>query len=87
MIRCREQLKGSYLLGMESVSARMNAIGKTRLLQKRLYDEQETIRRIECVTMEDIEKILPACLDPQNACTALVGRVGKQKAAFMKKLG
>lgn len=85
--RCREQLKGSYLLGMESVSSRMNAIGKTLLLQKRLYDEAETIRRIERVTMEDIEKILSACLDPQNACTALVGRVNRQKAALLKKLG
>jgi len=87
LVRCREQLKGSYLLGMESVSSRMNAIGKTLLLQKRLYDEQETIRRIERVTMEDIEAIVPACLDPQNACAALVGRVGKQKAALQKKLG
>jgi predicted Zn-dependent peptidase len=76
--RCRDQLKGSYLLGMESSSARMNALGKTLLLQKREYNEQETLRRIECVTMEDIERILPVCLDFQNASAALVGRLKKQ---------
>jgi predicted Zn-dependent peptidase len=84
--RCRDQLKGSYLLGMESSSSRMNALGKTLLLQKREYSEQETLRRIECVTMDDIERILPVCLDVQQASTALVGRVKKQKAALLEAL-
>ncbi len=84
--RCRDQLKGNYLLGMESTGARMNALGKTLLLQKREYNEQETIRKIECVTMEDIERIMPLCLDLNNASTALVGRVGKRKAALLETL-
>ncbi len=85
--RCRDQLKGSYLLGMESTSSRMNALGKVLLLQKREYNEQETIRRIECVTMEDIERIIPVCLDLSQASTALVGRLKKQKPALEKTLG
>ncbi len=86
LLRCRDQLKGSYLLGMESSGARMNALGKTLLLQKREYSEQETLRRIECVTMEDIERILPVCLDLTNASTALVGRVKKQKTALLEAI-
>ena len=85
-MRCRDQLKGSYLLGMESSGSRMNALGKTLLLQKREYSEQETLRRIECVTMEDIERILPVCLDLNQASTALVGRVKKQKNALLEVL-
>ena len=84
--RCREQLKGSYLLGMESSGAVMNALGKVLLLQKREYDESETLRRIECVTMEDIERILPVCLDFKNACTALVGRVGGRRGELERAL-
>ena len=84
--RSRDQLKGSYLLGMESSSARMNALGKTLLLQKREYSEQETLRRIECVTMDDIEQILPVCFDRNNASIALVGRVKKQEAALLKAI-
>ncbi len=84
--RSRDQLKGSYLLGMESSSARMNALGKTLLLQKREYSEQETLRRIECVTMDDIERILPVCFDRSNASIALVGRVKKQEAALLKAI-
>ncbi|MEA4912999.1 MAG: pitrilysin family protein [Christensenella sp.] len=86
LMRCRDQLKGSYLLGMESSGARMNALGKTLLLQKREYSEQETLRRIECVTMEDIERILPVCLNLSNASTALVGRVKKQKTALLEAI-
>lgn len=86
LMRCRDQLKGSYLLGMESSGSRMNALGKTLLLQKREYSEQETLRRIECVTMEDIERILPVCLDLNQASTALVGRVKKQKNALLEVL-
>jgi len=86
LMRCRDQLKGSYVVGMESSGARMNALGKTLLLQKREYSEQETLRRIECVTMEDIERILPVCLDLTNASTALVGRVKKQKSALLEAI-
>jgi predicted Zn-dependent peptidase len=74
LIRCREQLKGSYLMGMETSSAHMNAIGKELLLQKREYREEETLSRIECVTMDDILRILPVCLDPDHLCAAFVGR-------------
>ncbi len=84
--RCRDQLKGSHLLGMESSSAHMSALGKTLLLQKREYSEQETIRRIECVTMEDIERILPVCLNQDDASTALVGRLKKQTNALRELL-
>ncbi len=83
LARCRDQLKGSYLLGMESTGARMNALGRTLLLQKREYSERETLRRIECVTMDDIERILPVCLDLGQASAALVGRVDKRRDALL----
>ena len=82
LVRCREQLKGSYLLGMESSGAHMNAIGKVRLLQKREYNEAETLSRIECVKMEDIERIAGVCLDPANLTAAFVGRPEGKRAAL-----
>ena len=81
-LRCREQLKGSYILGMESSSAHMNTLGKVALLQNREYDEAETLRRIECVTMEDIRRIVPVVLDETNLCASLVGRVEGQQTAL-----
>lgn len=81
-LRCREQLKGSYLLGMESSSAHMNALGKVALLQNREYSEEETLRRIECVTIEDIRRIVPTVLDESNLCAAFAGRVETQREAI-----
>lgn len=72
--RCKEQLKGSYLLGMESSGAVMNAIGKVALLQNREYDEAETINSISCVKMEDVDEAIRYALDPKNFVAALVGR-------------
>lgn len=72
--RCKEQLKGSYLLGMESSGAVMNAIGKVALLQNREYDEARTLESIACVTMEDIASAIDFALDPKNFVAALVGR-------------
>ena len=81
-LRCREQLKGSYLLGMETSSAHMNALGKVALLQNREYSETETLRRIECVTMKDIRRIVPIVLNEENLCAAFAGRVETQQTAI-----
>ncbi len=84
LVRCREQLKGSWILGMESSGAHMNTIGKLALLQKRVYNEQDTLRRIEQVSEEDIQRILPLCLDTDNLSAAFVGRVESSAPALEK---
>ena len=77
--RCKDQLKGSYLLAQEGTSSRMNALGKTALLLDKLYSEGDTLRRIEGVTLEDINRILPMVLDIQNMSVVCVGRVKKRE--------
>ena len=85
-IRCREQLLGSYVLGMESSSAWMNAIGKVALLQNRAYNEKETLDRIAGVTMEDVERTVAYALNEENLVAALVGRVGPHEEKFREIL-
>lgn len=87
LVRCREQLKGSYLMGMESTHAHMNALGKVMLLQKREYNEAETLRQIECVTMDDIDRILSVCMNTDNLCTAVIGRVECNREKLERLLG
>jgi len=77
--RSKNQLKGSYLLAQEGTSSRMNALGKAELLLNRLYSEEETIQRIERVTMENIEEIIHHAIDFNNLTAVCVGRVNKQK--------
>ncbi len=82
--RSRDQLKGSYLLSQEGTSSRMNALGKAQLLLNRLYSEEETIKRIEAVTMEDVRDITRKVLDLEQLSLVCVGRMGKQEKEIRK---
>ena len=64
------------MLGQESTSARNNAIGKMELLRGKVYSEEEIMRRIEGITMEDVQAILPKVLDANEMCASAVGRMG-----------
>ena len=81
-VRCREQMKGNYLLGMESTGALMNAIGRTELLQGRQYDAEDTLRRISDVSMEDVRRCIAEYLRPDRICAAIVGRTKGKRREF-----
>ncbi|MDD3401568.1 MAG: pitrilysin family protein [Eubacteriales bacterium] len=85
-LRCKQQLKGSFILGMESTSAHMNAIGKSLLLQNKEYSQEATISGIECVTIEDVEKIIPMLFSSARFAAAIVGRVDNQCEDMQKEL-
>ena len=74
-IRARQQLKGSYLLSMESTMAHMSALGKTALLLDREYDLNGTLNRIECVTMEEVRRAAGTLFTPEAAAFCAVGRL------------
>ena len=74
-VRAKQQLKGSYLLGMESTMAHMSAIGKTMLLFGKEYDLETTLNRIECVTIEAVKDAAKSLLSPEAASFCAVGRV------------
>lgn len=78
--RAKEQLKGSYMLGQESSSARSGAIGRSMLLLGAAREEEEVLSRIEAVRMEDVEAILPLVLDESRMTGTLVARKVAQKA-------
>lgn len=63
------------MLGQESTSARNNAIGKMELLRGRVYSEEEIMQRIENISMDDVQAILPRVLDANAMCASAVGRV------------
>ena len=74
-LRARQQLRGSYLLGMESTMEHMNALGKTALLMHKEYDLSATLNRIESVTMEAVNKAAETLFTPEAAAFCAVGRL------------
>lgn len=71
--KSREQLKGGYILGLESASSRMSNIGRSELLLRRVHSEDEVIAKINSVTMEDVQRVVKALLHHPNAAS-VVGR-------------
>ena len=71
--RAKEQLKVSYVLGLESSSSRMSAIGRSKLLRGKAVDPQDVIRKIEAVTKEDVERVTREMFSKDCAASA-VGR-------------
>ena len=69
----KEQLKVSYVLGLESSSSRMSSIGRSMLLRGRAVDPDDVVKMIEAVTKEDVERVVRRVFS-QPCAAAAVGR-------------
>lgn len=75
------QFKGSIYLGNESVSSRMNRLGRSLMYQKRVVMPDELIARLESITLEQI-KALAAKLFMSNKMALLaLGEVEEEPLA------
>jgi len=73
-LMAKDQLKVSYILGLESSSSRMSSIGRSKLLRGKAVDPQDVVRKIEAVTKGDVERVIRRVF--ANSCAASV--VGRQ---------
>lgn len=84
--RCKRQLKRSFILGMESSSAHMNAIGKALLANEEEYSIQETLRRIDDVTQESVHDLIPRVFASGKMTFASVGRLEKLRNGLIEQV-
>ncbi len=68
----KEQVKSSYIFGLENVNSRMFGIGKNKLLLDRVYTAEEVLAGFDAVTREDILDAASVIGDFQNYCGASV---------------
>ncbi len=54
----KEQLKGNYILSLESISSKMLSNGESILLNNKIKDEDEIIEHINSVNMEQVKAII-----------------------------
>ena len=79
----KAQLRGGYVLGLESSSGRMQSIGRGLLLMNRLRDPEETLGKIDAVTMDGVMEIARRVLSaPPSAAI-----VGKDAKRYLEKIG
>lgn len=71
--RSKEQLKGNYILGLESTSSRMTSIGKSELLLGKVISPQEIASKIDKIELEDIISVVNKIFDKSKYNIAYVG--------------
>jgi len=79
----KAQMRGAYVLGLESSSARMQTIGRNMLLQNRLYDPDERLRKIDGITRQDVRRVGEKVLLSIPSAAVL----GKGAERFIKQVG
>lgn len=76
--RAKEQLKGNYILGLESTGSIMSMLGKSLLLTNEIETLDEVIDSINSVKMEDINRMINLVFESNNFAVTLVGKVDKE---------
>lgn len=69
----KTQLRGGYLLGLESPGSRMQAMGRSLLLLEKTASPEETVARIDAVTQDAVMAAARRSLSVEP-CLAVVGR-------------
>ncbi len=72
--QAKEQLKGNFILGVESTSSKMNILGKSQTLLGKVIEEEETLARVDAVTLDSVMGIIPEVFDESKIFAALVGK-------------
>ncbi|WP_455543891.1 M16 family metallopeptidase [Intestinibacter sp.] len=70
----KEQLKGSYMLDLESTSSRMMSNGKNLLMRNKVDEEQDIIDYINAVEYDDVVKIIKKVFNPDKLGVCIVGK-------------
>ena len=70
----KEQLKGNYILSLESINSKMLAHGEAMLLNNKLKKEDEIIEHINVVNMEQVKDIINKVFNIENLAVCIVGK-------------
>ncbi len=71
LIRVKDQLKGSLLLGLESSSSRMSRIGKMEISLGKYVTLDEVISKIDRVSLTDLNRLIDTIFSESCCLTAL----------------
>ena len=71
-LSAKAQLRSGYVMGLESSSGRMQALGRSLLLHNRLRTPEEVLAKIDAVTLDSVHALARECLLSQPS-VAMVG--------------
>jgi predicted Zn-dependent peptidase len=77
--RAKQQIKGNYILGLESTSSRMSSIGRRELLYNEIQYPEEVIESINNVKKEDVLNVAAELFDIDSLSITFTGNLNKNK--------
>lgn len=86
--RARNQFRGSIVMAQESMSSRMNRMGKSEVYFNRVVPLEEVLAAIEAVTHDDLLRVAGRIFpeDPAGLTIAAVGPFKKKRASRSPKV-
>ncbi|OPZ91990.1 MAG: Protease 3 precursor [Firmicutes bacterium ADurb.Bin419] len=73
--KSKEQLKGSYILGLESTSSRMNSLGKSELMLGIINSPEEVLSKIDAVNSDKVNEVIRKIFKIEKISLAAVGNI------------
>jgi predicted Zn-dependent peptidase len=73
--KAREQIKGSLLLGLESVSSRMSRLGKNELMLNRQIPPSEVVAKVSAVTLAQVHGLARRLFEDQKITLSTIGPI------------
>ncbi|WP_300280106.1 M16 family metallopeptidase [Peptacetobacter sp.] len=70
----KEQLKGEFMLGMESNESRMETIGKSMLITGKVETMEDVVNGLNSITMEDINRVIDEVVNINKMGVCVVGK-------------
>ncbi|HHW11011.1 MAG TPA: insulinase family protein [Firmicutes bacterium] len=77
--RAKEQLKGSFMLSMESTSNRMNYLAKCALSGDEILNPDQWLKHIDRVQIADVHEVAAMLLRPECQVLAAVGPINQNE--------
>lgn len=69
----KEKIKANYILGLESTSSRMFGNAKSVLFKNKISTQDEVIKKVDKISLEDIDFVLKECFQKGIINAAYVG--------------
>lgn len=76
-LRAKQQIKGNYILSLESTSSRMSAIGRRELLYNEILYPDEIIEAINKVEMKDVLNVAKDLFKTEDLSVTFTGNLSK----------
>ena len=73
--KSKEQMKGNFILGLESTNSRMNSIGKAELMLGRINTPEEVLQKMDNVTMDNIREVIDMVFKYDKLSMSAVGNL------------